>query len=151
VVNEVPQNTPVNFVPFGTNTFSDNVEDIVTESGKVGYYVEAVEGFGNPYGLNATSNSNVSEAYVEAGIFVPNAFAPRGSNRKWMPVTQFVEKSDYHVSVFNRWGEKVFETDRDDDGWDGAGMDDGIYVYLINYKNARGEYVELKGTIALVR
>jgi hypothetical protein len=151
VVNDVPQTTPVNFVPFGTNSFSDNVEDIVSESGKVGYFVEAVEGFGNPYGISATSNSNVSEAYVEAGIFVPNAFAPKGSNRKWMPVTQFVEKSDYHVSVFNRWGEKVFETDRDDDGWDGSGMDDGIYVYLINYKNSRGEFVELKGTITLVR
>jgi hypothetical protein len=53
--------------------------------------------------------------------------------------------------VFDRWGKKVFETDKDNEGWDGEGFDDGIYVYLINYKNARGEYVELKGTVALLR
>lgn len=151
IVDDVPQSTPINFVPYGRTSYKDNVEDLVKESGKVGYFVEAVEGLGNPYGFSATSTSNISFAYAEGHIFVPNAFAPRGENRKWLPVTQFVEKTEYHVTVFNRWGLKVFETFKDDEGWDGAGQEENVYAYLIQYKNARGEYVELKGTITMVR
>ncbi len=104
IVNEVPDPNPVTFAPFGMTTYTDNVEDIVKESGKVGYYVTAVEGFGNTYGLIGASNSNKADAYVEAKVFVPGAFAPKGVNRIWKPEAQFIEKKYYHVIVFNRWG-----------------------------------------------
>ena len=151
IVNDAVNPVPIDFVPYGISTYTDNVEDIVKESGKVGYYVSAVEGFGNPYGFQAMSSSNIGEAYVEAKVFVPNSFTPKGENRIWLPVAQFVEKTDYHVTVFNRWGAKVFETTSDTQGWDGSGMDDNTYVYLIQYKNSRGEFIELKGTVTMVR
>ncbi len=151
IVNDVLDPTPVNFVPFGLTTYTDNVEDIVKESGKIGYYVTAVEGFGNVYGLIGSSNSNKAEAYVEAKVFVPGAFAPKGVNRIWKPIAQFVEKTDYHVEVFDRWGTKVWETTSDTEGWDGSGYEDNTYVYLLQYKNARGEFIEMKGTVTMVR
>jgi len=151
IVNEIPDPNPVTFAPFGMTTYTDNVEDIVKESGKVGYYVTAVEGFGNTYGLIGSSNSNKADAYVEAKVFVPGAFAPKGVNRIWKPEAQFIEKTDYHVVVFNRWGEKVWETTDDMEGWDGSGYEDNTYVYLLQYKNARGEFVEMKGTVTMVR
>jgi gliding motility-associated-like protein len=142
---------PVSFVPFGITTYTDNVEEIVGESGKVGYIVQAVEGFGNTYNIVASSSSNKADAYVEAHIFVPNAFAPKGENRTWKPVTQFVEKTDYKLSVFNRLGQKVFETTDESEEWNGSGLEDNVYVYLITYKNSRGEFRELKGTVTLIR
>jgi hypothetical protein len=151
IVNEVLDPNPVNFVPFGLTTYTDNVEDIVAESGKVGYIVTAVEGFGNIYGLIGAASSNKAEAYVEGKVFVPGAFAPKGLNRIWKPVTQFVEKTDYHVEVFNRWGTKVWETTDENQGWDGSGYEDNTFVYLLQYKNARGEFIEMKGTVTLVR
>lgn len=150
-VNEILDPTPVDFVPFGMTTYTDNVEGIVSESGKVGYFVTAVEGFGNAYGLIGSANSNKAEAYVEGKVFVPSAFAPKGENRIWKPVAQFVEKTDYKVVVFNRWGEKVWETTSDDEGWDGSGHEDNTYVYILQYKNARGEFIEMKGTVTMVR
>lgn len=151
IVNDAVNPMPIDFVPYGITTYTDNVEDIVKESGKVGYYVSAVESFGDPYGFQAMSSSNIGEAYVEAKVFVPNSFTPKGENRIWLPVAQFVEKTDYHVTVFNRWGAKVFETTSDTQGWDGSGMEDNTYVYLIQYKNSRGEFIELKGTVTMVR
>jgi hypothetical protein len=151
IVNEIPDPNPVTFAPFGMTTYTDNVEDIVKESGKVGYYVRAVEGFGNAYGLIGSANSNKADAYVEAKVFVPGAFAPKGVNRIWKPEAQFIEKTDYHVTVFNRWGEKVWETTDDTQGWDGSGYEDNTYVYLLQYKNARGEFIEMKGTVTMVR
>jgi hypothetical protein len=151
VVDQIPQSTPIQFVPYGTTQYTDNVEDIVKESGKVGYFVQAVENFGNIYGFTDQANSNISIAYVEGTVFVPNAFVPKGVNRTWLPVAQFVEKSDYLVSVFSRWGTKVFETNDDTKGWDGSDMEEGVYAYVIQYKNSRGEFVQLKGTVTLVR
>lgn len=151
VVDEQLQSSPVTFIPVGINTYTDNVEDIVQNSGKVGYIVTAVENFGNVYGLTGSSASNIAEAYVEGGVFVPGAFAPKGENRIWKPITQFVEKTDYKVTVLNRWGTKVFETTDENEGWDGSGMEDNTYVYILQYKNARGEFIEKKGTIVMIR
>lgn len=151
VVNDTFVPTVVDFVPIGTNSYTDNVEDIVTASGKIGYVVTAVENFGNPYGLIATSASNRADAYIEGEVFVPNSFAPKGENRIWKPVTQFVEKTDYKVMVYNRWGIKVFETTDENKGWDGSELDDNTYAYILQYKNARGEFIEKKGTITMVR
>lgn len=151
VVNEVPDPVAVDFIPMGINTYTDNVEDIVKESGKIGYIITAIENFGNPYGLIGLSSSNIAEAYVEGQVFVPNAFAPKGENRIWKPVSQFVEKTDYRVVVYNRWGTKVFETNDENRGWDGSGMEDNTYVYILQYKNSRGEFIEMKGTITLIR
>ncbi len=150
-VNGVFDATAFTNIPYGTRIFVDNVEEFVSENGKFSYYVEAVEGAGNSYGFKDVAKSNPADAYVEVNVFVPNSFSPKGINKIWLPVAQFVEKTDYKVTVFNRWGTKVFETANDTDGWDGGNATDDVYVYLVDYKNARGEFIQLKGYITLIR
>jgi hypothetical protein len=150
-VNGIFDPTPINNVPVGTKTYIDDVADYVSEQGKFSYYVEAVEGAGNIHGFMDKAKSNPADAYVEVSVFVPNAFAPRGINNVWLPIAQYVEKTDYKVMVFNRWGDKVFETHSDTEGWIGDGATDEVYVYLIEYKNARGEYIQLKGHVNVIR
>lgn len=150
-INGVFDPTPIINVPFLTSTYTDNVQDYVSEQGKFSYYVEAVEAIGNVYGFKDAAKSNPADAYVEVNVFVPNAFAPKGINNVWLPIAQYVEKTDYKVMVFNRWGDKVFESHSDTEGWTGNAATDDVYVYLIEYKNARGEYIQLKGHLNIVR
>ena len=150
-VNGLFDPTPIANVNNTTFNYRDDVQDFVSDKGKFGYYVEAVEGAGNTYGFNDKATSNRVDTYVEAHIFVPNAFAPKGLNNVWLPVAQYVEKTDYTVRVFDRWGTKVFETNSDTEGWTGNGATDDVYVYLIDYKNARGEYIQIKGHLNIVR
>lgn len=150
-VNGIFDPTPIVNVPVGTWTYNDNVQDFVSAQGKFSYYVEAVEGIGNTYGFKDMAKSNPSDAYVEVNIYVPNAFAPKGINNIWLPMAQYVEKTDYKVMVFNRYGVKIFETHSDVEGWTGDAATDDVYVYLIEYKNARGEYIQLKGHLNIVR
>ncbi|MES2513734.1 MAG: gliding motility-associated C-terminal domain-containing protein [Bacteroidota bacterium] len=142
---------PIINVPAGTKTYTDDIENYISEQGKFSYYVEAVEGSGNIHGFKDQAKSNPADAYVEVTIFVPNAFAPKGLNSTWLPAAQYVEKTDYKVMVFNRWGDKVFETHSDKEGWTGDAATDDVYVYLIEYKNARGEYIQLKGHVNILR
>jgi gliding motility-associated-like protein len=134
-----------------TTSFTDDIEGSAPQGAKIDYMVQAVEGIGNPYGIFERSSSNPVPVYMEGNLYVPNAFAPNGVNNVWLPITYFIDKSDYHVSVFNRWGKKVFESNDDTKGWDGSNCIADVYVYLIDYKNSRGEYLQVKGNVMLLR
>lgn len=151
VINDIIDPTPIGSTSTLNLTFVDNLEDVSGKGAKIDYRIQAVEDIGNPYNIIETSLSNPYPVYMEGGLFVPNAFAPSGMNSTWLPVTYFVEKTEYHVSVFNRWGKKVFETSSDTEAWDGAGCQPDVYVYLIDYKNSRGEYMQIKGNVIILK
>ena len=60
----------------------------------------------------------------------------------------------YHLRIFNRWGQAVFETSDYSKGWDGKyqGEDQvqGSYVWFCEY-NKNGVHKDLKGTVTLLR
>lgn len=53
-------------------------------------------------------------------IYIPNAFSPNGDgiNDEWTVFSNFIDS--IHVMVYDRWGEKVFETKRPGESWDGT-------------------------------
>ncbi|MFI5150106.1 MAG: gliding motility-associated C-terminal domain-containing protein [Bacteroidia bacterium] len=157
-VDGVWQAGPVANVPFagtGQNSYADNVAAYYASSGRFEYYVQALEGPGDTYGFRDTSTSNIAKALQNADLFIPNAFVPMGVNKIFRPEGSFVELEDYHFAIFDRWGEKVFETSDKLAGWDGTWHGQrselGVYVYLISYKTAHGEFVDRKGTVTLLR
>jgi gliding motility-associated-like protein len=157
-IDGVWQPTPVANIPYagsGQNIYADNVAPYYTSSGKFEYFVQALEGPGNPYGFTDSSNSNVTKALQNATLYVPNAFVPTGVNNEFRPVGSFVDINDYHFFIYDRWGQKIFETSDKTAGWDGKInghlSELGAYVYLISYKTSHGEFVDLKGTVTLVR
>lgn len=101
------------------------------------------------------SNSNVICISQATEIYVPNAFAPRGRNQVFKPVTAFTDFSEYQMQIFSRWGQVVFESNDIDLGWngkrDGKDVPAGVYTYLIRLKQPDGKSVEKAGTVMLIR
>jgi gliding motility-associated-like protein len=92
------------------------------------------------------------------GIYVPNAFTPNedGLNDIFQPKGFGVVK--YELNVFDRWGEKVFHTEKFEEGWDGkfqgrSGdvIEEGVYTWMINCTSVFGKAHELKGHVTLIR
>jgi gliding motility-associated-like protein len=95
------------------------------------------------------------------GLYVPNAFTPNadGLNDVFQPKGFGVVK--YQLQIFDRWGERVFETKTFDKGWDGRfrgkGLEyeqtceEGTYTWLINVTNVSGKAHELKGHVTLIK
>ena len=94
--------------------------------------------------LGCTSEYTLSIIYEEDLIFyVPNSFTPDGDqfNQVFVPIfSSAVDQSSYHLSIFDRWGELIFESFDLHVGWDGTykvnqGMvQDGMYIWKIDFK-----------------
>ena len=78
-------------------------------------------------------------------FYVPNAFTPDGDdfNETFQPVfTSGFDPYDFHMLIFNRWGEVVFETYNAAYGWDGNFGDsgnviDGVYIWKIEFGDSK--------------
>jgi gliding motility-associated-like protein len=57
--------------------------------------------------------------------------------------------------VFNRWGEKIFESTDQLKGWDGTykekAVESGVYVYRLEGKTFDGKGFSSKGNVTLIR
>lgn len=88
-------------------------------------------------------------------IYVPNAFTPDGNRVNNFFSASTVNIASLEVLIFNRWGEKVFESDDVDFKWDGSYKDekvqDNVYVYKIKYKTTSGIEDTLVGHVVLLR
>lgn len=60
-------------------------------------------------------------------VFVPNSFTPDGDgiNDYWFPVLQDHDALQYHLYIYNRWGEKIFESSDYTNPWIGTFMNQG--------------------------
>ena len=92
-------------------------------------------------------------------LYVPNTFTPDGNNLNevFIPVlSSYIDPTYYELSIFNRWGELVFETNDREVGWDGTVngtvSQDGTYVWKVTYNNATtGERVVKLGHVNLIK
>jgi len=146
---------PLTTVPFGTNSYLDNVANYTTADGKFTYYVVANEALGNMYNFMETSTSNQSIAKQVPKMFIPSAFVPKGYNTEFKPFGVFIDATDYDFIIFNRWGQIIFETKDPNAGWNGTykGEDAqlGVYTYLIQFRNPEGVLITKRGTVTLLR
>ena len=67
----------------------------------------------------------------------------------------YVEKKNYSLRIFNRWGEQVFQTNDPTVGWDGTANShkcpEDVYIYILQFQMSDGQYIERKGSVALLR
>jgi gliding motility-associated-like protein len=138
-----------------TTDYTDNVSAIITGQGIFGYYVQAIEQ-GTPYNLSPdTSTSNIAYAYQDPRMYIPNAFDPKGVNKIFRPVTVFVDMQNYDFTIYDRWGQLLFETTDPTQGWDGTFhgplVQEGVYIYHIQYTSGKGEYFNQRGWVMMLK
>ncbi len=113
-------------------------------------------------GTGDSSVSNITCATLPSRVFVANAFTPNndGLNDTWSPSTLFINDyvdkiNSYSIKIFDRWGEKVFESDKITDSWDGTRDGSkaaaGVYIYILKAQGLDGKSFYFKGNITLLR
>jgi gliding motility-associated-like protein len=89
--------------------------------------------------------------------FVPNAFSPNGDGHNDM-LQVFgnglcIQEMDF--VIFDRWGEKIFESMSQENGWDGTykgkKMNPDTYAYYFSATLINGNTIQKSGNVTLVR
>jgi hypothetical protein len=87
-------------------------------------------------------------------IYVPSAFAPDGINKTFKPIPVGIAKLNY-FRIFNRYGEKVFETSKWFYGWDGIYKAKkqplGAYIWVLSANDINGRSIDMKGSVLMIR
>ncbi len=122
-----------------------------------GYYSVKVKDRKCPFEL--MDEIDIEMLGVAQNYFVPNAFTPGDDNlnETVMPIFGFVDIRDYKFVIYNKWGQKVFETSIPGESWDGfidgQRADAGVYIWYCSIKTAclPDPLQYQKGTLTILR
>ncbi|MDR0789854.1 MAG: gliding motility-associated C-terminal domain-containing protein [Bacteroidales bacterium] len=88
-------------------------------------------------------------------IHVPNIFTPNGDGKNDVLFMTGDYVRSIKFMIFDRWGEKVFETDKQNEGWDGRfrGQDcqNGVYYYRLEVECEANRNFSTSGDVTLIR
>ncbi|MBP6022736.1 lectin-like domain-containing protein [Ferruginibacter sp.] len=94
--------------------------------------------------------------YNGPGIYLPNAFTPNGDTKNdvFKGIAVGIKQFNY-LKVYNRWGQLVFYATDYNKGWDGMWKGQqqpgGVYIVLANGIDFKGNIIDKKSTVMLIR
>jgi gliding motility-associated-like protein len=106
--------------------------------------------------IGCESHDTINVKSSNSFVVFPNAFTPNadGDNDVFRPLANNVVK--FHMAIYNRWGQLLFESDDAETGWPGmtGGKDSpvGLYVYVATYEfKYLGETNTARGSFSLLK
>lgn len=91
----------------------------------------------------------------EPFVYVPNAFTPNADGNNDVLFVRSEIVTDVIFAVYDRWGEKIFETTNMNKGWDGTykgiQSDPGVFVYYLDATCLNKDKYIKKGNVTLIR
>ncbi len=88
-------------------------------------------------GSTGCSDTITMNYIVDALILAPNVFTPNGDNvNETLKFKNLEFFSTNNLTILNRWGTKVFEKDSYKNDWNGSGVVDGTYFYILSVPGA---------------
>lgn len=102
-----------------------------------------------------TASDEISVRGNDCEIFFPSAFTPNndGLNDVFRMLNPY-KVTEFHLSIYNRWGQVVYESKDPSMGWTGLYrgkmLDAGLFVWQCNFKR-KGVARFMKGTVTIIR
>jgi gliding motility-associated-like protein len=105
------------------------------------------------------SVAHIIEVKSDFSFYVPNAFTPNGDglNETFYPQGFGFSEEGYQFSIFDRWGNLVWSTNKVGDFWDGVAsggtelVQQDVYVWKVTLKQMDGTKRNYLGHVSVVR
>ncbi len=106
--------------------------------------------------IGCVSTDSINIMVLPVGdVFFPTAFSPNGDGNNDVYRAAGSSVKQFRLAIYNRWGEKIFESNNFLDGWDGyyKGVQQPmeVYVYASTVTLLNNKTREYKGSITLIR
>ncbi|MDH7464375.1 gliding motility-associated C-terminal domain-containing protein [Chitinophagaceae bacterium 26-R-25] len=113
------------------------------------------------YSLTATNQcgtdaDSIKIDFALCALNMPNAFSPNGDGSNDIFRVKYIfPVQSFNMTIYNRWGQKVFSSDDIHKGWNGLlnGMmaPNGLYIWTIAITDIDGKAQTQKGSVMLLR
>lgn len=130
-----------------------SVGDAVTASGAAWVWVDAPPGE-HPVTLTVTTADGCTDSYTTIyvitpeDIIIPNVFSPNNDGSNDFFVIENIRFYRNQLTIFNRWGQVVFEAANYRDQWAGRDLPDGTYYYVLRLTDSGREFT---GHVTILR
>lgn len=137
----------------GDSLLTNTLQSVTHQYNATGTYLAQLIAY-NQAGCTDTFPMTV-RAIIEPVVGVPNAFTPQSRDENSVVYVRGFGIAKMLFTIWNRWGQKVFETNNQQVGWDGKlkgvlqPMD--VYTYTLSVEFSDGQKVTKKGDITLIR
>jgi gliding motility-associated-like protein len=142
----------IEILPGADLRFEDDLSDFIDTNGEFCYRIDATMATAD--GTEYSSKSNEICLSLEPVIWVPTAMMIGGNNDEFFPVISYADLSNYHLVVYSRWGDIMFETDNIDEHWDGTYkgkvVPNDVYMYSLTVDDGRGQAIQRNGTLTVL-
>lgn len=149
----LPASWDITQIVLSDGSIRTNESEIILNYPEYGYYNSTFYLISENGCLDTVTYTIFIKDYMT--IYVPNAFTPNRDvrNNVWYAYGTLVK--EIQILIFNRWGEKIFESNDLEKGWDGTYKgkmcQEDIYIYKITAKDYFDEVKKLSGHINLFR
>jgi gliding motility-associated-like protein len=104
-------------------------------------------------------DSLTKQAVVELGYkyFIPAGFSPNGDGLNDYFKVSGEDVIDFSMIVYNRWGQKLYQSFDMDNGWDGKTklgdevVDGGVYFYRVEMTQRNGLKNTIEGHVQIIK
>jgi gliding motility-associated-like protein len=105
-------------------------------------------------GCTGYDSIHVEEKCLDDVVF-PNTFTPNNDGLNDVFYAYGMGVVSFYMQMVDRWGEKIYESNSIDEGWDGSYsshfVHDGIYLCMVKYSMDGVNFKTKKGKVALIR
>lgn len=100
--------------------------------------------------------STVVEVKLITGVSLPTAFSPNGDGVNDEFSIGKYNVRDFQIKIFNRWGQKIYESNNPDFEWDGITLDgspvrEGVYVYVVQATDFNGNDINESSSLTVIK
>ncbi len=147
----------------GDTHLSNNEDNYTTVQHPVHKYSELEPGIyhvtqwvENVYGCrdSITDNVVVKPTFT---FYIPNAFTPGsdGNNDGFKGTGIGIDNSTYHLWIYDRWGELIWESHDLEESWNGMikgqKVQEDVYVWKVEFNDTSSDFHQYKGIVNLIR
>lgn len=144
------------FWSFGDGTISGGFQPSHTYANHGDFVISLA--VNNSYNCPDTTEMAI-EVKPSHSIFVPNAFTPDGDtyNNVFLAQGENISEQGFTLLIYNRWGEVLFESHNMLQGWRGTYGDsnekvkEGVYIWVIEYRDITDAKYKLEGHVAILK
>lgn len=98
-----------------------------------------------------TVDTVVVDVLLDCDLDIPNVFTPNGDGKNDFFLISANGIKTFSITIYNRWGTKVFESNDIAKSWDGGDSNDGTYFYMVKAESINDKKHDSKGYLQLLR